>query len=150
MHFRLSDAGDQMKLEGGCLCGAVRFETEKQPQWIKHCHCITCRKVTGAAFVTGLMYRAEDVNWSGETGSIESSPGVLRVFCPTCSGSLAFRQVDTPEKDCLMLGAFDDPSLIEVDGNVEHVFKERELDWLRVDDGFPGHEGQPMGFYKVK
>jgi len=49
-----------------------------------------------------------------------------------------------------MLGAFDDPSLIEIDGNVEHVFAERELSWVHVDDGFPRVEGQPKGLYKVK
>ena len=42
-----------------------------------------------------------------------------------------------------MLGAFDDPSLIAVDGNVEHVFAERELSWVHVDDGLPRVEGQP-------
>ncbi|MDJ0945579.1 MAG: GFA family protein [Kiloniellales bacterium] len=139
-----------MKLKGGCLCGAVRFETDTQPQWIRHCHCVQCRKQTGAAFVTGLMYRAEDLRWTGETRSYESSAGVSRTFCPTCGGSLAFRQADAPEKDCLMLGAFDDPSLIEIDGNVEHVFAERELDWLHLDDDFPRVDGQPMGLYKIK
>lgn len=121
-----------MKLEGGCLCGAVRFETERQPQWIKDCHCVICRKVTGSAFLTGLMYRAEDVHWTGKPSSFESSSGIMRMFCRICGNSLAFRQVAVPEKDCLMLGAFDDPSLIEIDGNVEHVFAERELDWVRV------------------
>lgn len=49
-----------------------------------------------------------------------------------------------------MLGSFDDPSLIEVDGNVEHVFAERELKWLPVADGFPRSAGQPQGYYKIK
>ena len=138
-----------MKLEGGCLCGAARFETERQPQWIRHCHCVMCRKATGSAFLTGLMYRAADIRWTGETGSFESSPGIVRVFCRTCGSSLAFRQVAVPEKDCLMLGAFDDPSLIEIVGNVEHVFAERELSWARVNDGFPRFTGQPKGLYKV-
>ena len=139
-----------MKLEGGCLCGAVRFKTEKQPQWIKHCHCVLCRKVTGSAFLTGLMYRAQDIHWTGTSSSFESSSGVLRTFCQTCGSSLGFREVQAPEKDCVLLGAFDDPSLIEIEGNVEHVFAECELSWVHVDDGFSRVKGNPMGFYKVK
>lgn len=138
-----------MKLRGGCLCGAARFETSEQPQWIRHCHCLPCRKLTGSAFLTGLMYRATDVSWTGETASFESSPGILRVFCRTCGSTLAFRQADAPEKDCIMLGAFDDPSLIEVAGNVDHVFAERELSWTHVDDGSTRHVGQPQ-YYKVR
>jgi hypothetical protein len=86
----------------------------------------------------------------GKTAGYETSPGVLRMFCPICSGSLAFRQVSAPEKECLMLGAFDDPSQIAVNDNVEQVFAERELPWLHVAGGFTRHIGQPMGMYNVK
>lgn len=137
-----------MKLTGGCLCGAVRFETDEQPQLIKHCHCDLCRKSSGSAFMTGLFYRADWVRWSGEAKSYESSPGILRLFCGTCGSSLAFRQAAAPEKDCLLLGVFDDPSKIEVDDNVEHVFAERELEWMRIDDAFPHSEGLPHGLVR--
>lgn len=114
-----------------------RGETVKQSQWIRYCHCVHYRKVTGSAFVTGLMYRAEEVRWT----RFKSSLGVLRVFCQTCGDAQEFRQLDAPEKDCLMLGTFNDPSLIEVDGNVEHIFADRELNlctWItRVEDQRP-------------
>jgi hypothetical protein len=138
-----------MTLTGGCLCGAVRFETDEQPQWIEHCHCIQCRKASGAAFLSGLMYRAEAIRWSGEPKSYESSPGIRRTFCGICGGSLAFRQDAAPEKDCLLLGAFDDPSKIEIHDNVNHIFAERELAWLHVDDGFPRVEGMPDGLFRI-
>lgn len=139
-----------MKLTGGCLCGAVRFETHEQPQLIRHCHCDMCRKSSGSAFMTGLFYRADAVKWTGEAKSYESSPGILRYFCVTCGGSLAFRQAEAPEKDCLLLGTLDDPSRIEVNDNVEHVFAERELGWMRIDDTFPHTEGLPHGLVRIE
>jgi hypothetical protein len=38
----------KVALEGGCLCGAVRFRAETSPIWIARCHCQSCRKHTGA------------------------------------------------------------------------------------------------------
>jgi hypothetical protein len=49
----------------------------------------------------------------------------------------------------LLLGAFDDPSKIEIHDNVNHIFAERELAWLHVDDGFPRVEGMPDGLFRI-
>jgi len=36
------------KLTGGCLCGAVRYETTMKPFKVSYCHCESCRKATAA------------------------------------------------------------------------------------------------------
>jgi len=138
-----------MELTGGCLCGAVRFRAPARPQLLRHCHCVLCRKTSGSAFMSGLMYRSADVEWTGEMASYESSPGMLRLFCGKCGSPLAQREVAAPEKDCLTLGCFDDPSQIQI-GNVDHVFAERQLAWLPIDDGYPHHVGIPSGLFKVE
>ena len=33
-----------MKLEGGCLCGKVRYSGEAEPIFVGVCHCSTCQK----------------------------------------------------------------------------------------------------------
>ena len=136
-------------LTGGCICGAVRFETNEQPLWISHCHCTNCRKMSGSPFSTGLMYKSDTVHWTGDVTSYESSLGIFRVFCPICGGSLAFREGCAPEKDCVLLGAFDDPSQIRVDDNVNHIFAKYELDWLNIDDGFPRVDELPGSLFKI-
>ena len=34
------------KLEGGCLCGAVRYTSEAEPALTAVCHCPDCQKQT--------------------------------------------------------------------------------------------------------
>ena len=44
-------------IEGGCLCGAVRYRCSTEPDRVYFCHCSNCRKVSGTAFHTGVMVR---------------------------------------------------------------------------------------------
>ena len=45
-----------MKIEGGCLCGKVRYSAKGDPVFVGVCHCKDCQKFTGSAFsvVLGL------------------------------------------------------------------------------------------------
>jgi hypothetical protein len=38
-------------IRGSCLCGGVRFEIEAARS-LTHCHCVNCRKLTGATFAS--------------------------------------------------------------------------------------------------
>ena len=39
-----------MKIEGGCLCGKVRYSADAEPTFVGVCHCKNCQKGTGSAF----------------------------------------------------------------------------------------------------
>ena len=39
-----------MKIEGGCLCGKVRYSADAEPTFVGICHCKNCQKGTGTAF----------------------------------------------------------------------------------------------------
>jgi len=43
-------------LMGGCFCGAVRYEAGS-PYHLTNCHCTTCRRTSGAPFVTWFSVR---------------------------------------------------------------------------------------------
>lgn len=55
-----------MTVTGACLCGAVRFEADRPPRRITHCHCSMCRRATGDphAFPAGFHdHRREKIAW---------------------------------------------------------------------------------------
>jgi hypothetical protein len=39
-----------MKIEGGCLCGKVRYSADTEPAFVGICHCKNCQKSSGTAF----------------------------------------------------------------------------------------------------
>ena len=39
---------------GGCLCGAVRYESSAEPMFAGHCQCTDCRKTSGTGHSSHL------------------------------------------------------------------------------------------------
>ena len=47
-------------IQGGCLCGGVRFEIDRAVGPFELCHCRRCRKASGSAFMAGIGVRRAD------------------------------------------------------------------------------------------
>ena len=75
---------DEVIRQGGCACGAVRYQIRGQPLRVGLCHCADCRKETGSAFTFYGDWRPDAFSWSG---TIRTFKG--RSFCPEC-GSHTF------------------------------------------------------------
>ncbi len=61
-------------LQGGCLCGRVRFTLQEPPLRATHCHCRMCQLAAGAPFVTWAVVRQADFSWTlGEPRLFPSS-----------------------------------------------------------------------------
>jgi hypothetical protein len=43
-----------LPMEGGCLCGRVRFRIARPPMLTAVCHCSSCQKMTAGAYSTTL------------------------------------------------------------------------------------------------
>ena len=91
---------------GGCSCGRVRIEARGAPVRVGLCHCLTCRKETGAPFNAFAVWRTGDVAVSGETRSWAAQT-VRRHFCPECGSAVYATDVDPGEIE-IHLGALDD------------------------------------------
>ena len=124
-----------MRREGGCFCGAVRFEAEGEPIVVTHCHCLHCRRTSGAAFVTWSEFPIDRMSWTkGKPGTFSSRPAVTRAFCTACGSPLTYQNADTPKSIDVITCNFDDPGAFKPQ---DHVFCDRQLPWIHLDDGLP-------------
>ena len=84
-------------LEGGCFCGAVRYRVGGD-FGVTHCHCIHCRKLGGAPFVTWVEATREGFAWTrGQPIEFSTREGVSRTYCAGCGSPLTYRNHSHPD-----------------------------------------------------
>ena len=57
--------GAETTRRGGCNCGKVRIEVRGEPLRAGLCHCLTCRKETGGAFMAFAVWDRSRVSFTG-------------------------------------------------------------------------------------
>ncbi|MFQ6024638.1 MAG: GFA family protein [Acidiferrobacterales bacterium] len=132
---------------GGCFCGAVRFEVTGAPFWKVICHCKSCRHTAGALAMAWTGFNKPQFTLlRGEPAIYESSPGVLRGFCSRCGTTLTYER--QPKTGVAVLNArpgelyvatitFDDPTVYPPD---EHIWYGDRVPWFHVAEDLPCHE----------
>jgi hypothetical protein len=100
-------------VKGTCFCGAVRFDADPA-EWESHaCHCESCRRWTGSAFLAVKVPEA-GLRWEGAESIrvIRSSDWAERGWCDRCGSTLFYRLViEGPQRGdhYLAVGLFDEP-----------------------------------------
>ena len=133
----MSDVREQRSLtvEGGCLCGAVRYRASGPPSGITICHCATCRRASGAPLVAWSEFPAGGLNFTrGVAVRYASSPGVERTFCGRCGTQLTYLRQDAPDSIDLTLASLDDPEVVPPE---DHTWTTSRLCWIKLSDGLP-------------
>lgn len=129
-----------VSLQGGCLCGAVRYQATGKLLQVAHCHCEACRRSTGAAFATGVCFPVEAVIWTHqEPISFQSSENFARLFCPHCGSSVAQHNQSTGTMWPLV-GTLDHPESVAPES---HMFTKDQIPWVKLDDELPRHSTVP-------
>ena len=133
-------ADGTLTITGGCLCGAIRFETTATPVGACHCHCDRCRRHTGSLFASAVGFSAEEISWTNEQPSMyRSSENCGRLFCSKCGSTLAQQWLDIGML-WPFIGTLDNPELVIPEF---HMFTEEQIPWLKLDDGLPRHSKFP-------
>lgn len=124
-------------IDGGCLCGAVRYRAWGRAYGITHCHCATCRKASGAPFVTWAGFDADKFVFTrGDPVSYASSGHVRRTFCGQCGTALTYRRGDLPDSIDVTLGSMDAPEALSPE---DHTWTESRLSWIAFADHLPAY-----------
>jgi len=126
------------KIEGGCLCGAIRYSSDADPVMSTVCHCSHCQKQTGTSFSTIVGVPREALKVEGTpkvyNDTADSGGKVWRNFCPDC-GSPVFSDCERiPSLLFIKAGTLDDRSWFEPGS---HIWTGSKQPWVELDESLP-------------
>ena len=133
-------------LEGGCLCGAVRYGIATQPVLVGNCYCTDCRKSSGTTHCTHAVVPEGAFS---VTGSIkvhdrpaDSGNIVSRGFCPECGSAILSHNNAMPGMVFVRVSSLDDPDAVEPQMT---VYASRAPAWAMLDRTRPVLDEMPEG-----
>ena len=132
-------------LEGGCLCGRLRYRVTMPPIDSGYCHCRMCQKSSGAPLQASAEVPIAGFAFiRGEAKSYRSSTFAERQFCPDCGSQLTFRAIENPTYVSINTPTLDRPEALPPR---MHIWRESRIPWFEVDDSLPRYEreGPPVG-----
>lgn len=134
-----------MKIEGGCYCGAVRYEVSSQPVFNGQCHCRECQYISGgnpnvcvAIPESGFRY-IKGAPRQFKRKDLENA--VTREFCGECGTSLLTRAPGLPGTVIIKVGTLDNPAVF---GNPQvAIFTIDKQPFHHIPPGLPSFERMP-------
>ncbi len=86
----MSEIGEK-SIEGGCVCGAVRYRVTGGLAGVIACHCRQCRRMSGHYYAdTAVRQQAFEMTETTGLAWYGSSARSRRGFCRVCGSSLFF------------------------------------------------------------
>jgi hypothetical protein len=118
---------NEISIEGGCMCGQVRYRATAWPIYRTLCHCSDCRRAVGAQSVAFVTFPGDRFEFTrGAPAEYASSPPVIRTFCPRCGTSLTYVHRDRGGEVDVCTASLDDP---EAFPPTQEFFQEQKLSW---------------------
>jgi hypothetical protein len=128
--------------QGGCQCGALRYQFEAPLRDIAHCHCTICRRTTGGIVTTWISVPLASFRWlAGTAREYASSPSCTRSFCATCGAHLTLFTTLSPDSLDITIATLDQPELAPAD---RHIWVQSRLPWLHLDPQLPEEDQEIM------
>lgn len=124
-------------IEGGCLCGKVRYTADTEPGFVGVCHCADCQRFTGSAFSTVIAFPASELKVkgalktftkAGDTGNL-----IHRRFCPECGSGIVDEAAALPGMVMINAGTLDDHSWVKPQSE---VYCASAQSWVSLGGGF--------------
>src|SRR5207244_13300420 len=100
---------------GGCLCSAVRYESEGEPVFSLQCHCRDCQRSSGTAYIAAIRVPASGFRITQGApkryvAKADSGNEITRAFCGDFGSPLYVHVSTRPEIIGIRVGQHDDPS----------------------------------------
>lgn len=138
----------KLPLEGGCACGAMRYEVRAAPVMVYSCHCTNCQRIGGGAFTTSVTVPEPSLVFTrGEPARTEwtSDAGNRRWgwFCKDCGSRICNGQVKSNGMLSVRSGTLDDKSWIE---SVGDIWTKSAQPWVKFVEGGVRTEKGPSDY----
>ena len=132
------------KIEGGCMCGKVRYSAEAEPIFQGLCHCKNCQKFTGSSFSVVLAIPTPTLTVTGELKTYDakgdSGQGIHSSFCPNC-GSPVIDQADVMQGVTMIrAGSLDDQSWLKP---TMEIYCDSKMPWVSLGGGLQSFPKMP-------
>ena len=133
-----------MSLEGGCLCGAVRYRIHGDPLTLYACHCTDCQRQSGSAFGLSMIVARTDFEVvQGEPLALDLTTDDGRNrrprLCGAC-GNRLYNESKVAEVVVVRGGTVDGAATLRPIG---HIWTRSAQPWVRIPEGALTYPGQP-------
>ncbi len=136
-----------MSLEGGCYCGALRYETTGDPLFKGQCHCRECQYISGGN--PNVLMAVPEAGFKYTKGAPKQfrrsdlEAPATREFCADCGTHILAKAPGIPGAVILKVGTLDDPAAF---GSPQMaVFTIDKQSFHHIADGVPSFERTPGG-----
>jgi hypothetical protein len=131
-----------MTINGGCHCGAIRYQIDGEVIVHALCHCTDCRRHSGAPMVGWTMYRQEAFKIVKGTPKVyASSASGRRHFCPDCGTGLFYiNDQMLPGIVDIQSATYDDPNAIPPRAQIQVADR---IGWMKSAHELPEFERFP-------
>ncbi len=130
-------------VEGGCLCGAIRYRVTGESIARTLCHCRSCRLASGAPSVAWVVFRMSDFAFlTGTPASFNSSPPVVRTFCGKCGTPLTYQHASRPDAIDVTTVTLD---VADQFAPTKEIWVEEKLAWERTNEALPQYPQSSAG-----
>lgn len=133
-----------MRVSGGCLCGAVRYEIEAEPIAARVCWCRTCLALGAGGGTINVCFPRDALRVQGEPRdyvSVANSGNMMhRRFCSNCGVHFFSDAEVRPHLKFVRAGSLDDPELARPSAT---IWVSEAPSWACIDARLPTIDGQP-------
>ena len=140
---------EQKVLEGGCLCGQVRYRIVGRCRNIINCHCENCRHTHGHVAAYTSVDKSDltlltqlSLQWYHD-----QSPNTYRGFCGTCGASLFWDAADSSNRMSVAAGTLQNGHGLKTIG---HIYVSEAAEYYQIEDGLPQFETSSNGRLEAK
>ena len=116
-------------LAGGCFCGAIRYCLDGKSGPVTHCHCLDCRRASGAPVITWIEFDDDRHRFTQGEPVWYRHEHAERGFCQRCGTLLTYRQLQSSGTTDFTVASLDEPEKVTPQ---DHVWTVRQLPWMEM------------------